>query len=364
MVAVKNEVSISAKISRSARQQIPLFVRALAGLLDGGVALDRAVGLAGETIDDLRFKPVSDGIAMTIRQGDSLSDALDKADRVWGKLFGDAFVALVRAGEVSGNVAEVLHQQAKTMERMGKLRRELASALIYPMLLAGVTFVSLMIIIGVVLPRLEALFIGLNGEVPMIAGVLIGLGKGAAVGLPVIFLCASGLLFWIMIQRKNTDSRIAQDRFYLSLPFIGRMLQQMDMQRFCRSFAALVRGGLPIPRALDLSASACTNSAIGHAVSSCRDSVLAGRSLSEAMTQNKKFFPSVLVQFSHVAVEATQVAQLFDHYADMVEEDLDIRAKQLIAVLEPGLVLTIGVVMAMIILALFQAILGLNQTLL
>lgn len=347
--------------SRQMRNATAPFSRSVATLLGAGVALDVALELAGEGLGDRKFDQVAHGLALSVRQGQSFSEAIARTDAVYGELFGPVYVASLRAGEASGNLAETLAGLARGLENSARLRREILSALIYPCFLMGVTLVSMLVIIGVVLPRLEGLFAGLGAEMPWAAATIIAGADLIRTGLPFVFGAVAIALIGVIMVRRSQEGQLRTDRMVLELPLVGSFVRRLEMERFCTGMASLLRGGASLSEALALANDIARNRSVRQAVSEVVTSVRSGGDLSKAMAQRPDIFSNILTRLVAVGLETGKPGDMFAHMADMLREDIEVRAKRLTAVLEPSLVLGIGVFLAFFIVALFQAILGLNQ---
>ena len=345
--------------SRITQRDLSLFTHSLARLLRAGLSLAEAVRLAA-AVPGGAMMALAEELCAEIRAGAGLSAAMERCDTSQPPVFNTVYRAMTHAAEASGALPESLQRLADYTGKADQLSQSVRSALIYPALLLGAAFLSLLILIVVVIPRFEALFAGLEQDIPLVTRLIIG-GASMLRSYGWLFLAAglAGFFYWRR-QMQTTGFRLAQDAFLLRLPQIGPIMGKIILERVARSLSELLGNGVTLPQALTLSSGIAENHLYRTALLRTAGRVREGESLYDALAESG-VFPELMLQLVRVGEESSGLAAMLAHLADIFALDAEAAARRLITLLEPALVILIGVVMAVIIMGLMSAITGIND---
>lgn len=343
-----------AGVKRPTRIQILLFTRELADLIDAGLPIDRALSVLLEQTDSPGMQVMLSGVQGDVRAGQSLSDALRKFPNEFPPLYAN----MIHAGEVAGQLPEVMSRLADFLEKEQVRRSQVVAALTYPAVLITVAVLAVTFLLTFVIPRLEAVFSDLGAALPAPTLVLLGLSGFVAHQWWVIALVIVGVFVGFRAWLRTAVGRRAFDRLRLALPIAGPLARKMAMARFSRTLGTLLAGGVPILDSLDISATAVGNSVAAAAVAEIRDKVRQGETLSSGMKDDAVFVPLV-VHMSAVGEETGRLAQMLTRTADTLDFEVDNAMRRLTSLVEPLVVLLmggfVGFVVLSILLPIFQA---------
>ena len=291
-----------------------------------------------------------------VRGGADLSRAMERHPRVFSRFY----LNMVRAGEASGALALALGRLAEFTRRGQELRDTLVSALIYPLILVVFAIVSVMVIVGTVIPRVSAMFDEAGAELPIATQIVVGAGAFVhdywwaltAIGLGGFFYARS---LWLA---PATRARI--DRRLLAIPFAGELIAKHEAARFSRTLGTLLQNGIPLLDAIAIAKEVVGNQAMGQGIARVATSVRGGQGLSRPLMK-AGVFPRLSVHLLQVGEQTGQLEQMLLQVAEIYERDVQLAIKRLVDMLGPVLILVLGVLIAGIILSMLAAILSINE---
>lgn len=341
--------------SRSKRLVI-LFTQQLASLLQSGVPLDRSLEIMLRVSSDASMQQLISPIQEGVRRGVSLSRIL--ADRP--ELFSGFYISMVQASEVGGDLALGLNNLAYYLERSKLLRDRLVSALIYPVILLGVSVASLLVILTYVIPQFRQLFDDMGAALPLSTQIVIGVAevlRGSAVWLLLLVLAA----FWLWRQLlKQADYRLRWDRLMLRLPLFGSLRQRIETARFARSLGTLLTGGVALLQALNIARQTLSNQLLVEQVGVAAESLKQGRQLAAPLLASG-VFPALALQMIQVGEETGHLDEMLLKVADTYDREVEVSIQRLLAILEPLLIVGLGLLIAGIILSVLVAIMSITE---
>ena len=334
--------------------QVYLFTKELGNLLRAGVPLNKALQVIAATSEGI-VKELVQEIQKDIEAGYAFSEALQKRGH-----FSKMYVNLVKAGEVSGALDEVLNQLSIYLERVQAIQGQIRSAMIYPTILLSLGLISAFLILVLVIPKFGVIFEDLGQNMPFLTRVLLALShftKKAFWGFPFILV---GLFYFIKYTLKRPSVKQRLERWFLNLPGLKTLILLEEWGRFSRTVCILLRGGLPLPRALDLAKEVFRIDILrGHIVDSI-EAVKRGQTLGSKLAQ-LPFVPSILIQLSRLGEETGDMAASMEHVANELEERLQDRIRVSLSFLEPGLIIFIGLLLGSMIVSMLLTIFSLNE---
>ncbi|MFW1677727.1 type II secretion system F family protein [Pontibacter sp. JAM-7] len=332
------------------------FTRQLAALMQAGIALDRALQIMHRVTDDHELREVISPIQEGVRRGQSLSVVLEEQNAG----FTNFYISMVQAAEVSGDLGQGLTTLASYMERSKILRDQVMSALIYPIILLLVSAISLLIILTYVVPQFEQLFSDMGRALPLSTQVVIGVAQFLQNYLPMILVIMLALFVYCRYLLTQPSIRLSWDRRKLSLPLFGSLIQRLETARFTRSLGTLVKGGVPLLRALSIAQETLSNRRLIEAVSGATNSLKEGRHLAAPLLATGAF-PALAIQMMQVGEETGQLEEMLLKVADVFDQEVATAIQRMLAILTPALIVTLGVVIAGIIMSILVAIMSINQ---
>lgn len=353
--AIKEEMPPNRLFSWSRRnvsgQEVTLFVRELQTMLNAGVALDRSLGLIVDAGASPPMRAVLSRIQANVRNGQPFSDALAEH----GEYFDRFFCAMVRAGEEGGTLDQALGRLADYRERSESLVATVRTALIYPAILLVAAIVSVTIIMTVVVPEFRTIFSEFAADLPWGTRLLLGTSEFLSAYGWVVALLA--LLLVIAVRRADLIRR--NDAIWLRLPVVGTLLAEMSVERFVRALSALLANGVPVADALGLCAGVAKNSVFAAAIATAETRIKAGVTLADAFAASPHF-PPMALQLMRVGEESGLLQPTLQKLADSMGAKVEMSLKRLVAVVEPGLIIFAGLLVAGIVVSLVGAILSIN----
>ncbi len=337
------------------RKTIMLLTQQLASLLSAGMPLDRALTILIGVSEDARGQALLERVQEKVRGGSTLADAMESQGA-----FSRFYLNMIRAGEAGGALETVLKRLTEFLERSQALRETVTSALIYPIILLSVAALSVIILLTFVVPQFQRLFADAGKALPLATQIVIAVGAGFQhywwVGLIVI-----GLLVVIVRQRlSRPEQRLRWDRRLLRLPLVGDLIAKIETARLSRTLGTLLGNGVSLLNALTIVRETLGNQLLVGALGDVTEHVKTGRGLAEPLVETG-YFPKLAVQMIRVGEETGQLQEMLLQVADTYDSEVQTAVKRLLTLLEPVLILVLGVIIAGIIMSILVAILSLNE---
>ena len=336
--------------------QKAILARQLAGLVSAGLPLERALHSLSEEAESEAQRDLTATIRSEVNSGSSFSRALAQHP----KEFSPIFVAVIGAGENSGKLGLVLERLADELEEQQNLQAKVMGAAIYPIIVSLVAVVIVLFLLAYVVPQVAAVFAGSKRALPLLTSIMLSLSAAVRnygwLMLLVLALCGVAAKFaW-----THAAFREKFDAAWLRLPILGRLARGYNAARFASTLAMLGTAGVPILKALQAAAETLSNSAMRADAMQALVLVREGAPLANALLSNRRF-PPLLGMFARLGEQTGQLPQMLDRAAVQLRSEVQRRAMQLATILEPLLIVFMGVAVMLIVLAVLQPILQLNQ---
>ena len=329
------------------------FCRYLSVFLTAGVPILEALEIIQSDTSDKKLKLAITDISLALRAGDNLSTAV-QAHR---KAFPTFFVSMLHSAEETGQLAPVLGQISRYIERDIEAKRKFKSALLYPAIVIGLSMVSVTILVVFVLPRFVTFFKDFDTRLPLPTRMLIAISD---------FVVSSGLIvvgvFAVIVAVVGGGSmtgqgRVILDRVVLRAPLVGKVFRFAIVERFCRILGSMVQAGVPLPVAIELAANGASNRAFGEKMVTAKRRMIEGEGL-YAPLAGTGMFPPAAVQMMRVGEETGTLEERLDEISIFYGQELEYRLKRLTDMLEPIAVVVVGIVVGFVAVALISAIYG------
>jgi len=337
-------------------EDLVVFSRQLATMIDAGIPLVNALGILAEQIENEDFRVIVGNVRQDIEAGMSFCDALAKHPVV----FSDLFVNMVKAGEASGMLNEILDRLATFMEKQAALNRKIISSLVYPAVVVSMAVIITAVLLIKVVPTFKGIFDSLGGTLPLPTQVLIfasDMLRKYFLFL-VIFLGVSTYLFKRFL--KTQKGRYRFDRFTLKVPVFGALLRKLAVAKFSRTFSTLVKSGVSVLSALEIVSKTSGNKVVEEAVVNCSKSVRNGEPISRPLAKSG-VFPPMVTRMINVGEQTGQLEKMLSKIADFYDDQVDAAAGALTSLIEPLVIAFLGIVIGGIVIALFLPIFKISQ---
>ncbi len=355
--------------NRITTRDMSSFTRQLAALLRAGLPLVPALRALVEQLKDTgqsktkQKNSASQRLAVVIKQvaddvsaGSSMSAALKKHPNV----FSSIFVNMVAAGQVGGNLEEVLQQLALMLEKRVRLAGKVKAAIAYPAMMTIVATAVVVFLLAFVVPGITQIFVEMNRELPLPTRLLIGTSSFLKSYLLVISIIAGVGIFGFITAYKDKQRRLIIDRYKLKLPFFAKLTTKLETARMTRTLGTLTKSGVPIIEALNITKTVIQNRYMADSLNSVADSVAKGESIAEAVKRTG-LFPPVVYHVIATSQASGEIETGLLDLADMYDEEVEITARALTSLLEPAILLIMGLVVGFIVLAILLPIFEINQ---
>jgi general secretion pathway protein F len=336
-------------------KQLLAITKELSLLLGAGQQLEQALSLIVRSAPSARIRRALTEIRERLRSGSSFADTLENRGQ-----FPPLYIAMVRAGEAGGMLDQSLERISQLLGRSVQMRETIISALLYPAILITVAILSVGLMLKFVVPQFAMLFEGTTVSLPWITQFVLwasgGVEQFGVVGLLAILsaiLVLPRLKAWLGLE-------LWWDRAILRVPVIGELVAVQQTARFARTLAALHRSGVPLPLALGLSGKVVGNRAFAVLADTMRAGVREGRTLSSALAQ-KGPVPPLASHLIRVGEESGRLDEMLGQVADMYDAKFELAVKRLLAILEPACVITLGIIIGGIIVAILLAVISVNE---
>jgi general secretion pathway protein F len=335
---------------------LAIWTRQIAGLVSSGLPLERALTALADEADSEPQRNLVAALRSEVNGGTAFATALAQHPRE----FSATYCAVVGAGEHSGNLGLVLERLADDLEQSQALKSQLIGASLYPGIVTLVAIVIVTFLLAYVVPQVATVFAGSKRALPMLTVIMLGLGnfvrnQGWVIVLALILIAAGARIAW-----ARATFRDKFDAAWLNVPIIGRLARGYNAARFASTLAMLAGAGVPILKALQAAADTLSNRAMRADALDALVLVREGAPLAAALSQKKRF-PGLLGMFARLGEQTGQLPVMLDRAAKQLSTEVQRRAMQLATLLEPLLIVTMGLVVMLIVLAVLLPIIQLNQ---
>jgi type IV pilus assembly protein PilC len=337
-------------------KSLVLFTKQLATLIAAGLPLVKALRTLQDQLESGHFKGVIKSIADEVENGSRFSEALAH----FPKVFPDFYINMIKAGELGGMLEDILKRLSEFLDKTQKLKDRVKSALMYPMFVMIVAVLILIMLMVFVIPTFTSMFSEVGGSLPLPTQILIIMSE---ITRRIWFLIPLLPVAFIAIYKaiiKNPDRRFIVDKMKLHIPIVGNLIQQIAVARFSRTLGTLLSSGVPILAALQTVRDTVGNEFIARAVMQVRDSIKEGESVSGPMEASKAF-PPLVTKMVSIGEETGDLAKMLIQIADNFEDEVDVAVSGLTSLLEPLLIVFMGLIVGFIVVAMFMPLFSLAK---
>ncbi len=355
---IRRKINFSFPIrgSRMSKKELLNFTRQMATLLHSGLELDRCLVIMQDLTDNEKSRGIIGAVQKGVHEGDTLSAAMSKQKGVFSTLY----LNMVRAGEAGGFLERVFDRLSTYLESRMKLAESVQSALIYPTVLAAAGFGAIGVLMVYVIPKFAKIFEGMGGELPAATKFLVWLSHSVATYYPWALLGAATVVFGIRRYLATPDGRLKWDGIVLKLPLIGGLVQKTVVAQFTRMLGTLLQSGVPITQSLAIVKDTVPNRQVALLLEKTAKGVKEGKKVS-GMLKDSGLFPALAVHMILVGEESGSMDEMLIRVAQIYDEEVETAVKRMIALLEPAMILIMGLVVAFVVISMLTAIFSVND---
>ncbi len=361
---LKEAIELKEKEKKGSRFQVvkgkdvAIMTRELSAMLDGGISLLRAITILSKQDKKKGLKDSLTAIREDLIAGLPLSEALEKHPKYFNKLY----INMVKSGEESGSLDIIMERLAGALERSEEIKGKVRGALIYPVVVFSLTIGIIFLLVAFVLPTFVSIFEGTGTEIPALTAAVITMSLWTNRYWYVIILGIVGVSFIFKKVIKTKKGKVAWDRLKLKLPLFSNVIKKTINARFTRIMATLLDSGVPILKSFDIVSEAVGNVVIGEAILTVKKEIEAGETIAKPL-EDQGVFPDMLVNMVDVGEESGNLVGMLNKIADFNERELEEAIRDMLAMFEPIIILVLGVVVGVLIIAMYLPIFGLADAL-
>ena len=342
-----------------ASREFLVFNQELATLLKAGMPLVQSLDILRRRVANPVFKGILDDVHDRVRAGSALSEAFE----AHGSLFPGVYTASLLAGEKSGNLEQVLRRYVPYVKIVSRVKRTTISALVYPAILLVLSLIVVAIIVVKVVPEFGAFYSQLGGkELPLSTQIIVAISNFVTsyffIILAAVAVAAAAGWWWV----KQPGQRRVLDRQILRVPALGSVAQKFSTSQGARTLATLLGGGIPLVNALEVTARSLSNQYMATELTTAAQQVREGRALATAM-QDSGAFPDVAIKMVEVGESTGALQEMLNSLADFYDEEIDTNLGRFVTVIEPVLLVVMGIVIAGLLLSLYMPLFNLSSAL-
>ena len=338
------------------RQEFLVFNQELATLLKAGMPLVQSLDILRQRVSNQTFKAVLDDVYDKVKSGTSLSDAFAEH----GALFPAVYSASLMAGERSGNLDEVIRRYVAYEKVIGAVKKRTISALIYPAVLTVMMLGLVGIIVLRVVPSFSAFYENFERELPLSTRIIVGVSNAVVANIWIIVAVVVGGVVMGMAWARQPGNRLRIDRMLLEVPWVGETIRKFTTSQMARTLGTLLGGGIPLVNALEIVLNSMSNRYLASELREVARRVREGQSFAGALLA-RKMFPDVAVKMVEVGESTGALQEMLNSLADFYDEETETEVQRFITLVEPVMLVVMGLVIALVVIALYLPLFELSS---
>lgn len=340
------------------RKQLVTFTRQLSTLQDAGLPILRSLQILEQQQRPGLLKAIIGGVADEVEGGGTLSEAMAKYPKAFDKLY----VNMINAGEAGGVLDLILARLADFMEKAAKLKKKVIGAMIYPTVVITIAVGIVSMIMIFVIPKFEQIFKDFGTKLPAVTQLLLTISNWFAKDYGWAYVLFSPIIFFVLIKliRMSEGGKYAVDAVKLKIPILGGIMAKSSIARFTRTLGTLISAGVPILDAINITKETAGNEVYARALSKVHDAIREGESMADPLRATK-VCDAIVVNMIDVGEETGDLDKMLIKVADNYDNDVDVLVGSLISILEPVMVVVLGLIVGFIVIALFSPMISLIQ---
>jgi len=332
-------------------KEMAIFTRQFSTMIDAGLPLVQCLNILAEQSESKNLRDVTGRVARSVEQGSTLADSLRRHPRT----FDDLFTNMVEVGESGGILDVVFQRLAAYIEKAAALKRKVKGAMIYPASIMGVAALVVIFMLTFVIPTFTKMFKDLGADLPLPTQVVVWLSEFVRTYILLIIAAIFGCVFAIRAYYRTEKGQANIDALLLKVPVMGTLIRKVAVARFTRTLGTLVSSGVPILEGLRITARTAGNKVVEKAVLQCRAAVTAGKTLAEPLKASG-VFPPMVIQMISVGEQTGALDAMLSKIADFYDDEVDTAVTSMTALLEPIMIVVLGVLIGGLVVAMYLPI--------
>jgi type IV pilus assembly protein PilC len=340
------------------RKQLVTFTRQLSTLQDAGLPILRSLQILEQQQRPGLLKAIIGGVSDEVESGGTLSDAMAKFPKAFDKLY----VNMINAGEAGGVLDLILARLADFMEKAAKLKKKVIGAMIYPIVVISIAVGVVSVIMVFVIPKFQGIFKDFHAELPPPTKLLMAISYwfGPEYGWAYVLFSPIAIIMGMKLIRMSDGGKWLVDAVFLKIPIMGNILGKTSVGRFTRTLGTLISAGVPILDAINITKETCGNEVYARALAKVHDAIREGESIADPLRATK-VCDAIVVNMIDVGEETGDLDKMLMKVADNYDSDVDVLVGSLISILEPVMVVVLGLIVGFIVVSLFAPMVSLIQ---
>jgi type IV pilus assembly protein PilC len=336
---------------------LTVFTRQLSTLIDAGLPILRSLRILEQQQKPGMLRVAIRLVAEAVEAGSTLSEAMEQHPKAFNQLYTN----MVRAGEIGGVLDLILQRLAEFMEKSQALRRKVIGAMIYPAAVITFAFAIVTLLLILVVPKFEAIFSDIGSELPAPTRLLLNMSSWLTGGGWIFLLGAPFAIFFLLkLVRASEGGAYFLDSMKMNIPIVGTIISKTSVARFTRTLGTLLSAGVPILEALNITRDTAGNRVFSRAMAKVHDGIREGESFADPLRQTK-IVESMVVNMIDVGEETGELDKMLNKVADTYEEDVEVLVSSMTSLLEPVMVISLGLIVGFIVIALFMPMVGMLE---
>lgn len=337
--------------------ELAVFWRELATMVAAGLPVVEALESIAEEMEHVKMRKTLTDVTSCMWEGFSFSQSLRRHPRV----FSPMTVALIGAAEESGSLPEVSNQLATYLENRDRLLRKVQAALTYPSFLVGFFLIVMAVTTFWIIPMFREIYSGFGAQLPWLTRVVFDINAVILAQFPWIVAGTAAVILALVLWARTKSGRMVIDRAALRVPIFGKLLQRAAVARLCRSLSILLGGGIPVNRAMEMAQETAGNSVVAKAISDSREEILRGAKIAQSLKKHD-VFPHMAIRMVSAGEETGSLSSLLEKVADFYESRVDAALTTINALIEPVMIVIVGVFALVFVLSMYLPIFSLAAT--
>ena len=346
-IAIKKKIKID---------DLVVFARQLATMIDAGIPLVQGLDILSEQIEHKEFRNIVSRVRNDVETGSTLSEAIGRHPKVFSQLF----INMVRAGESSGMLDDIMDRLAGYLEKSSALQRKISSALVYPAVVICMAFLITLILLLKVIPTFKEIFAGFGAKLPTPTLVLIIISDTLRSYFLLLLGVAVVLGFLISRYVRTEKGRLKFDKLMLDLPVFGILFKKVAVSKFTRTLSTLIKSGVSILAALEIVGKTAGNKVVENAVTDVRASIREGENIATPLAKSG-VFPPMVVRMISIGEQTGELEKMLEKISDFYDEQVDSAVAGLTSMIEPLIIAFLGIVIGSIVIAMFMPIFKMSE---
>ncbi|MDO8536033.1 MAG: type II secretion system F family protein [Candidatus Omnitrophota bacterium] len=337
--------------------ELVIFCKQLATMIRGGVPLLRAIDCISDEMKNPLFKSILIEVGRNVKSGEALSSGFRK----FSNIFSPLFISIIEAGEKVGSLDTMLERLSAYLQAKDRLNKKIMTALTYPAFIITFFIAAVAVMTLFLVPRFKAIYSGFGAQLPMVTRVVFSFSDAVVRNIvPVVIVTAIILFFAHRYFFRSMGGIKVRDTIAINVPVFGEVIKNAALSKFARTMATLLSQDIPVATCLELVSKSSGNVVIEEAVGKIKDLIMDGESIPEAL-RKAQIFPPLMIQMTTVGVESGSLPELLDKTADFYEDRVGDFVATLTTMIEPVLIVSLGIVIGIFILAMYMPIFKLGQ---